>query len=136
MTEAAYFFAKDAEVLLAPYVQVLVGAEEPPEISSPSLAVPWDYKFGDLLVDLKLAAKARRFGQVAPDTVQDIRGSLEKGVLVVLYVPPKLYLLTPSDLPFLARGLPVEMLEAFPHVFVDRKTGEEVWKLYESMLTS
>ena len=136
MTEAAYFFSKDAEVLLAPYVQVLVGAEEGPEISSPIAAYPWDYRFGDLFLDLKLACKARIYGQISDQTLADVRKSLESGVFVAIYVPPKLYLLTPSDLPFLARGLPVEMLEAFPHVFVDQKTGEEVWKLYESMLTS
>jgi len=136
MTRAAYLLSKDAEVLLAPYVQLLLGEDHPPEISSPAFATPWDYRFGDLFLDLKLACKARIYGQISDQTLADVRKSLESGVLVAIYVPPKLYLLTPSDLPFLARGLPVEMLEAFPHVFVDQKTGEEVWKLYESMLTS
>jgi hypothetical protein len=40
MTEAAYFWSKDAEMILAPYVQHLVGAEKPPEISSPLSAAP------------------------------------------------------------------------------------------------
>jgi hypothetical protein len=49
--EAAYFFSKEAEVILAPFVQLLVGAESPPTISSPLLAATWDYSFNnDLLV--------------------------------------------------------------------------------------
>ena len=115
-------------------MQVLVGAEEGPEISSPISACPWDYDFGGLKVDLKLACKARIYGQISDQTLADVRKSLESGVLVAIYVPPKLYLLTPSDLPFLARGLPIEMLETFPHVFVDRETGGLVWDLYSRML--
>ena len=45
MTEAAYFFSKEAEIILAPYVQVLVGADKPPQISSPLFPEPWDYSF-------------------------------------------------------------------------------------------
>ena len=134
MTEAAYFFSKDAEVLLAPYVQVLVGAEEGPEISSPITACPWDYDFGGLKVDLKLACKARIYGQISGQTLADVQKSLESGVLVAIYVPPKLYLLTPHDLPVLAQGLSVETLEAFPNVPVDRETGRLLWDLYSRML--
>ena len=134
MTEAAYFFSKDAEVLLSPYVQVLVGAEEAPEISPPITACPWDYDFGGLKVDLKLACKARMYGQISDQTLADIRRALESGVLVAIYVPPKLYLLTPDDLPILAQGLSVETLEAFPNVSVDRETGGLLWDLYTRML--
>ena len=88
MTEAAYFFSKEAEVILAPYVQVLVGAESPPTISSPLLAATWDYSFNDdLLVDLKLACKAHRYGRISDETLADIRKSLENGVLVAVLVP-------------------------------------------------
>jgi hypothetical protein len=63
MKESAYFWSKDAEVILAPYVQLLVGAERPPTISSPISATPWDYAFDDLLIDLKLGLKARIYGK-------------------------------------------------------------------------
>jgi hypothetical protein len=96
MTEAAYFFSKEAEVILAPYVQHLVGAERPPQISSPLLPEPWDYDFEGLLIDLKLACKARVYGRISDRTLADIRASLGKGVMVALLVPPKIYLLFPS----------------------------------------
>jgi len=134
MTRAAYLLSKDAEVLLAPYVQLLLGEDHPPEISSPAFATPWDYAFKDLLVDLKLACKARIYGQISDQTLADVQKSLESGVFVAIYVPPKLYLLTPNDLPFLAQGLSVETLETFPHVFVDPETGGLVWDLYSRML--
>jgi len=130
MTEAAYFFSKEAEVILAPYVQVLVGAEKPPQISSPLLAESWDYAFDDLLVDLKLTLKARIYGKVSDQTLADIRKSLENGVLVAVLVPPKLYLLLPSDITWDGS---VESLHTRPSILLPKKVLEQVWELYERM---
>jgi hypothetical protein len=47
--EAAYFWSKDAEVILAPYVQLLVGAERTPRDFLPLSAESWDYNFEGLL---------------------------------------------------------------------------------------
>jgi hypothetical protein len=131
MTEAAYFWSKDAEVILAPFVQVLVGAEKPPTISSPLLAATWDYSFNDdLLVDLKLACKANIYGRISDKTLADIRASLENGVLVALLVPPRLYLLFPYDLTWDGR---LETLWNRPSVLVPKSVLEQVWELYERM---
>ena len=130
MTEAAYFFSKEAEVILAPYVQHLVGAEKPPQISSPLLAESWDYAFDDLLVDLKLAMKARVYGRVSHQTLADIRKSLENGVLVALLVPPRLYLLYPWDITW-DGGL--ETLWNKPSVSVPKEVLEQVWDVYIRM---
>ena len=130
MKESAYFWSKDAEVVLAPYVQLLVGAEKPPEISSPISATPWDYAFDDLLVDLKLTLKARIYGKVSDQTLADIRKSLENGVLVAVLVPPKLYLLFPSDITWDGS---VESLHTRPSILLPKKVLEQVWELYERM---
>ena len=130
MTEAAYFWSKDAEVILAPYVQVLVGSEKPPQISSPLFAEPWDYAFDDLLLDLKLAMKARVYGRVSHQTLADIRKSLENGVMVALLVPPYLYLLSPWDIGWDGS---LESLRTRPFVLVPKGVLEQVWDVYFKM---
>jgi hypothetical protein len=131
MTESAYFFSKEAEIILAPFVQHLVGAESPPTISSPLLAVNWDYSFNDdLLVDLKLACKANIYGRISDKTLADIRKSLENGVLVAVLVPPKLYLLFPSDITWDGS---VESLHTRPSILLPKSVLEQVWELYERM---
>jgi len=134
MTEAAYFWSKEAENILAPYVQVLVGAESPPTISSPLLAVTWDYSFNDdLLVDLKLACKANIYGRISDQTLADIRKSLENGVLVAVLVPPKLYLLFPSDITWDGS---VESLHTRPSILLPKNVLEQVWNIYSRMTTN
>jgi hypothetical protein len=134
MTEAAYFFSKEAEVILAPYVQVLVGAESPPTISSPLLAATWDYSFNDdLLVDLKLACKAHRYGRISDETLADIRKSLENGVLVAVLVPPRLYLLQAWDITWDGR---LETLWNKPSVLVPKEVLDRVWNIYSRMTTN
>jgi hypothetical protein len=130
MTEAAYFFSKEAEVILAPFVQVLVGAERPPEISSPLFPEPWDYNFEGLLVDLKLACRAGIYGRVSDQTLADIRTSLRNGVLVAVLVPPNLYLLSPSDI---AWDGSLEALWNRPSVLLPKSVLEQVWSIYERM---
>jgi len=130
MTEAAYFWSKDAEVILAPYVQLLIGAERPPEISSPISATPWDYAFDDLLVDLKLACKARVYGRISEKTLADIRKSLENGVLVALFIPPHLYLLYPWDAIWDGS---LESLYTCPSVSVPESVVDRVWEIYSRM---
>jgi hypothetical protein len=128
--EAAYFWSKDAEVILAPYVQLLVGAERPPEISSPISATPWDYAFDDLLIDLKLTLKARIYGKVSDQTLADIRKSLENGVLVALLVPPRLYLLQAWDITWDGS---LETLCNRPSVLVPKNVLDRVWDIYSRM---
>jgi hypothetical protein len=128
--EAAYFWSKDAEVVLAPYVQLLVGAERPPEISSPLLASPWDYDFEGLLVDLKLACRAGIYGKISDQTLADIRASLRNGVLVAVLVPPYLYLLSPWDIGWDGS---LESLRTRPSVLVPREVLQRVWELYQRM---
>ena len=130
MTEAAYFFSKEAEVILAPYVQLLVGAERPPEISSPLFPEPWDYSFEGLLLDLKLAMKARIYGKISDQTLADIRASLRNGVLVAVLVPPRLYLLHPWDITWDGR---LETLRNRPSVLLPKSVLEQVWSIYERM---
>jgi hypothetical protein len=130
MKDTAYFWSKDAEVILAPYVQVLVGADKPPQISSPLFAEPWDYAFDDLLLDLKLAMKARVYGRVSHQTLADIRKSLENGVLVAVLVPPRLYLLFPSDITWDGS---VESLHTRPSILLPKSVLEQVWSIYERM---
>ncbi len=130
MTEAAYFLSKDAEVILAPFVQLLVGAERPPQISSPLLPECWDYAFDDLLVDLKLACKAGIYGKISDQTLADIRASLRNGVLVAVLVPPKLYLLFPSDITWDGS---LEALWNKPSVLVPKEVLQQVWSIYERM---
>jgi hypothetical protein len=130
MTEAAYFWSKEAEIILAPYVQVLVGAERPPEISSPLLPESWDYAFDDLLIDLKLAMKAGIYGRVSDQTLADIRASLRNGVLVAVLVPPYLYLLSPCDITWDGS---LESLRTRPFVLVPKGVLEQVWSIYERM---
>jgi len=131
MTEAAYFLSKKAEVILAPYVQVLVGAEKPPQISSPLLAESWDYAFDDLLVDLKLACKARSHRKISHSTLTDIRKSLESGVVVALFVPPRLYLLYPWDITWDGR---LETLWNRPSVSVPESVVQKVCEIYNRMV--
>jgi hypothetical protein len=130
MKDSAYFWSKDAEVILAPYVQLLVGAERPPEISSPISATPWDYSFEGLLIDLKLACKARVYGRISDRTLADVRASLGKGVMVALLVPPNLYLLSPWDITWDGR---LETLWNKPSVLVPKNVLEQVWSIYERM---
>jgi hypothetical protein len=130
MTEAAYFWSKDAEVMLAPYVQLLVGAERPPEISSPISATPWDYAFDNLLVDLKLACKANIYGRISDKTLADIRKSLENGVLVALFIPPNLYLLYPWDAIWDGS---LESLYICPSVSVPESVVQQVCEIYHRM---
>jgi len=130
MKDAAYFWSKDAEIILAPYVQVLVGAEKPPQISSPLLPESWDYAFDDLLVDLKLACKARVYGRISEKTLADIRKSLENGVLVALFIPPHLYLLYPWDAIWDGS---LESLYTCPSVSVPESVVDRVWEIYSRM---
>jgi hypothetical protein len=128
--EAAYFWSKDAEVILAPYVQVLVGAEKPPEISSPISATPWDYAFDDLLIDLKLACKARSYGKISHRTLTDIRKSLESGVMVALFIPPHLYLLYPWDAIWDGS---LEYLYTCPSISIPESVVQQVCEIYSRM---
>jgi hypothetical protein len=128
--EAAYFWSKDAEVILAPYVQVLVGADKPPQISSPLLAESWDYNFEGLLVDLKLACRAGIYGKISDQTLADIRTSLRNSVLVAVLVPPNLYLLSPSDITWDGS---VESLHTRPFVLVPKEVLDRVWDIYSRM---
>jgi len=131
MKDSAYFWSKDAEVILAPYVQLLVGAERPPTISSPLSAVTWDYSFNDdLMVDLKLACKAHRYGRISDQTLADIRKSLENGVLVAVLVPPRLYLLHPWDITWDGT---LEALWNRPSVLVPKNVLDRVWDIYSRM---
>jgi len=130
MTEAAYFFSKEAEVILAPYVQLLVGAERPPEISSPLFPEPWDYDFEGLRVDLKLAMKAGIYGKIADQLLADIKKALRDGVAVALLVPPRLYLLSPWDITWDGS---LETLWNKPSVLLPKSVLEQVWSIYERM---
>jgi len=130
MKESAYFWSKDAEVVLAPYVQLLVGADKPPQISSPLFPEAWDYDFEGLLVDLKLAMKAGVYGKVSHQTLADIRKSLENGVAVALLVPPRLYLLSPWDITWDGS---LETLWNKPSVLLPKSVLEQVWSIYERM---
>ena len=130
MTRAAYLLSKDAEVLLAPYVQLLLGEDHPPEISSPAFATPWDYRFGDLFLDLKLVPKALVFGQVADQTLKEIRSALQKGIFVVLFIPPRLYLLGPWDITWDGT---LESLLTRPSVLLPKEVVQQVWELYDRM---
>jgi hypothetical protein len=131
MTEAAYFWSKEAEIILAPYIQHLVGAKEPPRISPPSFAAIWDYAFDDLLVDLKLACKARSYRKISLSTLTDIRKSLESGVVVALFVPPRLYLLYPWDITWDGR---LETLWNRPSVSVPESVVQKVCEIYNRMV--
>jgi hypothetical protein len=131
MKDTAYFWSKDAEVVLAPYVQLLVGAERPPEISSPISATPWDYAFDDLLVDLKLACRAGIYGKIADQTLADIKKALRDGVVVALLVPPRLYLLYPWDITWDGR---LETLWNRPSVSVPENVVQKVCEIYNRMV--
>jgi hypothetical protein len=130
MRESAYFWAKDAEVILAPYVQVLVGADKPPTISSPISATPWDYSFDGLLVDLKLACRAGIYGKIADQLLADIKKALRDGVLVAVLVPPYLYLLSPCDIGWDGS---LESLRTRPFVLVPKEVLDRVWDIYSRM---
>jgi len=130
MKESAYFWSKDAEVVLAPYVQLLVGADKPPEISSPISATPWDYSFDGLLVDLKLACRAGIYGKISDQTLADIKKALRDGVAVALLVPPRLYLLQAWDITWDGS---LEALWNKPSVLLPKSVLEKVWSIYERM---
>jgi hypothetical protein len=130
MTEAAYFWSKEAEIILAPYVQHLVGAKEPPTISSPLSAATWDYSFEGLLVDLKLACRAGIYGKIADQLLADIKKALRDGVLVALLVPPYLYLLSPWDIGWDGT---LEALWNRPSVSVPKEVLDRVWNIYSRM---
>jgi hypothetical protein len=131
MTEAAYFWSKEAETILAPYVQALVGAEEPPEISSPLFAMPWDYSFNGLRVDLKLACKARSYRRISHRTLTDIRKSLESGVMVALFIPPHLYLLYPWGAIWDGS---LEFLYTCPSILIPESVVQKVCEIYNRMV--
>jgi len=131
MTEAAYFWSKEAEKILAPYVQHLVGAEEPPEISSPLFAMPWDYSFNGLRVDLKLACKARSYRRISHRTLTDIRKSLESGVMVALFIPPHLYLLYPWGAIWDGS---LEFLYTCPSILIPESVVQKVCEIYNRMV--
>jgi hypothetical protein len=133
MTEAAYFWSKEAEIILAPFVQLLVGGDKPPQISPPISATPWDYDFEGLLIDLKLAMKAGIYGRVSDQTLADIRTSLRNSVLVAVLVPPNLYLLSPSDITWDGS---VESLHTRPFVLVPKEVLDRVWEIYSRMTTN
>ncbi len=133
MTESAYFWSKDAEVILAPFVQLLVGAEKPPQISSPLLPESWDYAFDDLLIDLKLACRAGIYGKISEQTLADIKKALRDGVLVALLVPPRLYLLFPYDLTWDGR---LETLWNRPSILLPKSVLDRVWDIYSRMTTN
>ncbi len=130
---AAHFWSKWAEEILAPYVQALVGVEEPPEISSPLLAVPWDYSFNGLHVDLKLACKARFYGKISDKTLARIRKSLENHVLVALFIPPRLYLLYPWDDTWDGSLDSLDSLKC-PSVLVPESVVQEVCEIYDRIV--
>jgi len=130
MTEAAYFWSKEAEIILAPFVQLLVRAEKPPQISPPISATPWDYAFDDLLVDLKLACKARSYGKISHRTLTDIRKSLESGVMVALFIPPHLYLLYPWDAIWDGS---LEFLYTCPSISIPESVVQQVCEIYSRM---
>jgi len=130
MTESAYFFSKEAEVILAPFVQLLVGSEKPPQISSPLFAEPWDYSFEGFLIDLKLACKARVYGRISDRTLADIRASLGKGVMVALFVPPYLYLLYPWDAIWDGS---LESLYTCPSISIPESVVQQVCEIYSRM---
>jgi len=131
--EAAYFWSKEAEKILVPFVQLLVGAQKPPQISSPLFAESWDYDFDGLLLDLKLAMKANIYGKISDQTLADIRASLRNGVMVALLVPPYLYLLSPCDITWDGS---LESLRTRPFVLVPREVLEQVWEIYSRMTTN
>jgi hypothetical protein len=133
MRESAYFWAKDAEVILAPYVQVLVGADKPPQISSPLLAESWDYNFEGLLVDLKLACRAGIYGKISDQTLADIKKALRDGVLVAVLVPPRLYLLSSWDITWDGS---LEALWNKPSVLLPKNVLDRVWNIYSRMTTN
>jgi len=133
MKDTAYFWSKDAEVILAPFVQLLVGAERPPQISSPLFAEPWDYAFDDLLIDLKLACRAGIYGKISDQTLADIRASLRNGVMVALLVPPYLYLLSPWDITWDGT---LEALWNRPSILLPKNVLDRVWDIYSRMTTN
>jgi hypothetical protein len=133
MTEAAYFWSKEAEIILAPFVQLLVGADKPPQISPPISATPWDYDFEGLLIDLKLAMKAGIYGRVSDQTLADIKKALRDGVLVAVLVPPRLYLLSSWDITWDGT---LEALWNRPSVLVPKNVLERVWNIYSRMTTN
>lgn len=149
MTRAAYHLSKRAEEeLIQPLLRLLdehgiipSSAVQNVRISSPTTAVPWDIRIdhsrGTLLVDIKLAPKAHVWGAVAPQTFRDVRTSLENGVSVLLFIPPKIYLLSPQLLPHLPEELSIGFLETYtPSTFVDEETARRVWEVYDRMVLS
>ena len=84
-------------------------------------------------MDIKLAAKARLWGRIAPQTLADIKASLERGVAVLLFVPPKVYFL--NDLRHLPDELSLDFLEEnTPSVLVDPETRNLVEAVYDQMV--
>ncbi|BDG20335.1 hypothetical protein TthSNM11_25380 (plasmid) [Thermus thermophilus] len=148
MTEAAYFVSKKAEMALTKPLLLLLRQQKllptedfSVEISSPLVAVPWDialfHSSGVLLVDIKLAVKARYWGKVADATFEDIRQSLRNGVAVLLFIPPKIYLLFAEHLPLLPDELTTDFLEEnTPSLIVDLETRSLVEGVYEAMLST
>jgi hypothetical protein len=102
----------------------------PPQISSPLFPEAWDYDFEGLLIDLKLACKARVYARISDRTLADIRASLGKGVMVALFVPPHLYLLYPWDITWDGS---LEVLRNRPSVLVPKNVVDRVWEIYSRM---
>ncbi len=149
MTEAAYFLSKEAEeALIDPLLKLFnehhfvnPNGIQKVYISSPLEATPWDilvvHHSGHFFVDIKLAPLARRWGKIADKTFRDIRISLENGVAVLLFIPPKIYLLSPDLLPFLPEDLTTDFLEAqTPSTFVEVETARRVLEVYDRMTTT
>lgn len=149
MTRAAYFLSKEAEeALVDPLLKLLnehhfvkPNSIQKVYISSPLEAIPWDilvvHQGGQLFVDIKLAPLAPRWGRIADKTFSDIKKTLQAGVLVLLFVPPRIYLLSPDLLPFLPEELTLGFLEAStPSTSVDPEVSEQVWQVYERMVLS
>jgi hypothetical protein len=74
--------------------------------------------------------KARIYGKISDQTLADIRASLRNGVLVAVLVPPRLYLLFPSDITWDGT---LEALWNRPSVLVPKGVLEQVWDVYVKM---
>ena len=145
MSGAAYFISKWAERALAKPLLLLLYRERfisgqllEVQISSPSQAASWDiaviYSGGVFRVDVKVAARARV--QLSPETSRDIRLSLRRNIPVLVYVPSKVHLIFPSDLPRLPKVIDLDFLDLLPTYPVDPTTSRLVEEAYEAMLAT
>ena len=146
MSGAAYFISKWAErALVKPLLLLLDEKGLLPlsevlevQVSSPLEAVSWDiaviYSGGVFRVDVKVAARARV--QLSPRTSRDIKLSLGQKIPVLVYVPSKVHLIFPSDLPRLPQVIGLDFLNLLPTYPVDPKTSRLVEYAYEAMLAT